>query len=69
MPWINKGWIDLRPSNMELWRSRFQKMIAARATCVIWALASASIQSYLGDSFEIGEVVAWIFNNELGDIG
>ena len=64
--WINKGWIDLRPSNMELWRSRFQKMIAARATLRDMGSASASIQSYLGDSFEIGEVVAWIFNNELG---
>ena len=26
----------------------------------------ASIYTFIGDSFEIGEVVAWIFNNEMG---
>ena len=64
--WIKKGWIDLRVQNVDLWRSRFQKMIEARAILRNLGSASASIHTYLGDSFEIGEVVAWIFNNELG---
>ena len=63
--WIRKGWIDLRPSNMECWRNRFKKMLRARAQLRDMGSASASIYTFLGDTFEIGEVVAWIFNNEL----
>lgn len=63
--WVKKGWIDLRPDNVELWLSRFQKMIEARAILRDMGSASASITSYLGNTFEIGEVVAWIFNNEM----
>lgn len=63
--WISKGWIDLRPQNIEVWRARFKKMIEARAILRDMGSASASINSYLGNTFEIGEVVAWIFNNEL----
>ena len=64
--WIRKGWIDLRPSNVERWRSRFQKMLQARAMLRDMGSASASIKTFMSDTFEIGEVVAWIFNNELG---
>lgn len=64
--WIAKGWIDLRPENMEQWRKRFNKMIKTRAILKDMGSASASIESYLGNTFEIGEVVAWIFNNEMG---
>ncbi len=63
--WVKKGWIDLRASNVDLWLSRFEKMIQARAILRDMGSASASITSYLGNSFEIGEVVAWIFNNEM----
>ncbi len=64
--WVRKGWIDLRPKNIELWRSRFAKMLQARAILRDMGSASASIRTFMGDYFEIGEVVAWIFNNELG---
>jgi hypothetical protein len=64
--WIRKGWIDLRPSNMYRWRERFQKMLKARAILRDMGSASASTRTFMSDSFEIGEVVAWIFNNELG---
>ena len=64
--WIRKGWIDLRPKNISIWLERFQKMIQARAILRDMGSASASIRSFLGDRFEVGEVVAWIFNNELG---
>ena len=63
--WVKKGWIDLRPSNVELWLARFAKMIQGRAILRDMGSASASITSYLGNTFEIGEVVAWIFNNEM----
>ena len=63
--WVKKGWIDLRPENVDLWLARFQKMIKARAILRDMGSASASITSYLGNTFEIGEVVAWIFNNEM----
>ena len=64
--WICKGWIDLRASNMVVWKGRFEKMVQARAVLRDAGSAAASIHSYLGDHFEIGEVVAWIFNNEMG---
>jgi len=64
--WVRKGWIDLRPTNMKKWRQRFVKMIQARAELRDMGSASASIRTFMGDSFEIGEVVAWIFNNEMG---
>ena len=64
--WATKGWIDLRPVNMDVWRKRAQKMLAARATLRDEGSAAASIASYMATDFEIGEVVAWIFNNEMG---
>ena len=64
--WVRKGWIDLRTKNIEVWISRFEKMLKARAVLRDMGSASASIRTFMGDHFEIGEVVAWIFNNELG---
>ncbi|MDG1483567.1 MAG: hypothetical protein P8R54_28510 [Myxococcota bacterium] len=64
--WISKGWIDLRVRNMAVWKGRLEKMIKARAVLRDAGSAAASIESYLGNHFEIGEVVAWIFNNEMG---
>ena len=64
--WVRKGWVDLRPSNMAVWQARFRKMVQSRADLREAGSAASTIQSYLGDSFEIGEVVAWIFNNEMG---
>lgn len=64
--WARKGWIDLRPSNMQVWLERLSTMIDARIELRDEGSAAASIQSYLPTDFEIGEVVAWIFNNEMG---
>lgn len=63
--WIKTGWIDLRPDNMALWSSRFEKMLRARAVLRDAGSAASSIRTYMRDSLEIGEVVAWIFNNEM----
>ena len=64
--WIAKGWVDLRPGNMATWQARFRKMIQARAVLRHTGSAAANIRTYSADHFEIGEVVAWIFNNEMG---
>jgi hypothetical protein len=64
--WADKGWIDLRAQNMTRWLDRVQKMVAARIELRDVGSAAASTRSYLPTSFEIGEVVAWIFNNEMG---
>jgi len=64
--WATKGWIDLRSSNMEVWLARIAKMVDARIELRDAGSAAASIMSYLPTHFEIGEVVAWIFNNEMG---
>ncbi len=64
--WAQKGWIDLRPANTAVWLERLAKMRQARAELRDAGSAAASIRTYIGDHFEIGEVVAWIFNNEMG---
>ena len=63
--WIRKGWIDLRAANMKIWQQRFSTMLRARAVLRDTGSAAATIRTYSGDHFEIGEVVAWIFNNEM----
>jgi hypothetical protein len=64
--WAKKGWIDLRPANMAVWAARCRKMLKARAHLRDEGSAAASIQSFMATEFEIGELVAWIFNNEMG---
>lgn len=63
--WARKGWIDLRPHNMQLWQERIAKMLRTRADLRQEGSAAASIKSFISSEFEIGEVVAWIFNNEM----
>ncbi|MCB9792054.1 MAG: hypothetical protein H6741_04950 [Alphaproteobacteria bacterium] len=62
--WARKGWIDLRPANVERWRERVRKMTQARSDLRMEGSAAATIQSYMSDRFDLGEAVAWIFNNE-----
>jgi len=64
--WAAKGWLDLRASNMKRWLDRIERMIEARLELRDTGSAAASTASYLPTEFEIGEVVAWIFNNEMG---
>ncbi|MCP4806024.1 MAG: hypothetical protein GY913_34450 [Proteobacteria bacterium] len=64
--WAAKGWVDLRPSNMDVWIRRVQRMVQARRDLRMEGSAAATIESYMSHKFEIGEVVAWIFNNEMG---
>lgn len=63
--WAKKGWIDLRPSNVTLWRDRARRMSQARSDLREAGSAAANIRTFMSDRFELGEVVAWIFNNEM----
>ena len=64
--WARKGWIDLRAENMKRWLDRFGKMARARQQVFAEGTAAVDIKTYIGgDEFEIGNAVAWIFNNEL----
>jgi hypothetical protein len=64
--WARKGWVDLRSRNMEVWRDRARRMMQARTDLRVAGSAAANISSYMSDHFEVGEVVAWVFNNEMG---
>jgi hypothetical protein len=64
--WACKGWVDLHPNNLARWKSRFSKMLEARTDLRHGGSAASNIRTYLRDTLEIGEVVAWIFNNEMG---
>ena len=63
--YAQKGWIDLRPLNIERWQARFRRMIAARERVATRGSTAFTLETYLKEDIEIGEVVAWIFNNEM----
>ncbi len=64
--WARKGWVDLRVSNIQLWLERFRSMARGREQVFNQGTAGVDIKTYIGgDVFEIGNAVAWIFNNEL----
>ena len=64
--WARRGWIDLRAPNMKLWQDRFRKMDEARQELARLGSAGVSRATYLPVGLKIGDVVAWIFNNEMG---
>lgn len=62
--WAKKGWVDLRPENCAVWRERFDKMERTRKGLRGRGSAAVTTEAYLYQEIHIGEVVAWIFNNE-----
>lgn len=62
--WARKGWVDLRPVNFAEWQDRFQRMRRARHMLHTRGTSSLTMKAYLPETIEIGEVVAWIFNND-----
>jgi hypothetical protein len=64
--WARRGWIDLRPENMRRWQGRFAQMERARDELTRKGSAAVSRRTYLPVGFKIGDVVAWIFSNEMG---
>ncbi len=62
--WADRGWIDLRPRNVECWQSRFRKMLRSAQTIHRQGSAAITMEAYRSEEIRIGEVVGWIFNNE-----
>ncbi len=62
--WAAKGWVDLRPQNWALWQERFREMLRSAAGFVSEGSAAFGLSTYLWKEIRIGEVVAWIFNND-----
>lgn len=70
--WARAGWIDLRPSNLELWQQRIRALVADSLSIPAADTSSRYVRDrefWRGDeegSFSIqpGEIAAWIFINE-----
>ena len=68
--YAQKGWVDLRPAHMAWWLERFRRMRdTVRRPGSKWSSERLDFRSYLADEIRIGEVVAWIFNNEIDPPG
>jgi hypothetical protein len=64
--WARQGWIDLRPENFRVWKDRFRKMLDSQKSFVKEGSAALGLGTYVHEDIRIGEVVGWIFNNEIG---
>lgn len=62
--WAEKGWVDLRPKNMEVWRGRFARMRDEARAVRGRGSAAVTREAYLSEEISIGAVAGWIFNNE-----
>lgn len=62
--WAAKGWVDLRPQNMERWQQRFAKMKHETERIRERGSAAFTREAYLSNKIKIGAVVGWVFNNE-----
>ena len=64
--WAAKGWVDLRPQNMDDWLERFRRMQREAQRLRGRGSAAVSREAYLSDEISAGAVAGWIFNNEAG---
>lgn len=62
--WAERGWLDLRPANLERWQDRFRGMLRSAQTIHRQGSAAITMEAYRSEEIRIGEVVGWIFNNE-----
>lgn len=62
--WAEKGWVDLRASNLARWHSRIRQMQRARQQLRGSGSAAVTRQTYLSDQIRIGAIAGWVFNNE-----
>jgi hypothetical protein len=66
----NRGWIDLRPAHASWWLEQFRSMRRSLyRPGAKWSSERLDTRSYLAEEIRIGEVVAWIFNNQLDPPG
>jgi len=64
--YARKGWVDLRPENFARWRERIEKMRRAQKQIRGRGSAAVTEEAYLAEDIHIGDVVAWVLNNEAG---
>lgn len=64
--WARRGWVDLRPENFVTWRERFERMKRSQEKLRGRGSAAVTMEAYLSENIHIGNVVAWIFNNQEG---
>lgn len=62
--YARKGWVDLRPQNFVVWKDRFEQMRRAQQQLRGRGSAAITMEAYLDEEIRIGDVVAWVFNNE-----
>ena len=62
--WALKGWVDLRPKNIKLWKDRIQKLENSRIKVRGSGSAAVIREAYLTEEIRSGSIVGWIFNNE-----
>ena len=62
--YANKGWVDLRPRNLERWAGRIDRLLLSKRGGAAGASDHMSHETFGRDDFRIGEVVAWVFANE-----
>ncbi len=62
--YARKGWVDLRPENFVRWKERIERMQRAQQQLRGRGSAAVTMEAYLGEEIQIGDVVAWVFNNE-----
>jgi hypothetical protein len=62
--YARKGWVDLRPENFARWKERIERMRRAQQQIRGRGSAAITMEAYLAEDIHIGDVVAWVFNNE-----
>lgn len=66
--WTHDGWVDLRESNMKLWRARMKSIVAMVDALPVGETGSRSVDNreYWNDfnSIDPGKVCGWIFSYE-----
>ena len=64
--WAEKGWVDLRTGNMQLWIARMSKINEAKSSQEDRGSAAFTLDSNVHSKFEVGDVIAWVFATEMG---
>ncbi|MEO8033998.1 MAG: hypothetical protein ABI837_06155 [Acidobacteriota bacterium] len=63
------GWVDLRLENFEVWQERLRKLVCSRPDVAEHGSAAFELSSYLSPEFSPGDVVGWLFTNEIDEQG
>ena len=67
--YARSGWVDLRAENFALWNDRLARLARSRPDIVTNGSAAFDLTKYSRDRFVPGDVVGWLFTNEIDDQG